>query len=209
MGDTERTGAGTCSFAGLAMMRKLMVLLVCLGGTGPLQAAPAQVIIIRHAEKPPDETAPGGNLLSLKGKQRAAALVPYFLGTPEVLEHKAPVAIYAQRPKKEGSSRRAIDTVQGVATALKLSVIQKYTREEFPQMVRDILAQKEYDGRMVLICWEHKVIPEMVRALGVKGAPDVWPGHAFDRTWIIAFQRDGTRAFKDLPQRLMYGDSEK
>jgi hypothetical protein len=186
-----------------------MVLLVCLGGVGTLQAGPAQVIIIRHAEKPPDETAPGGNLLSLKGKQRAAALVPYFLGTPDVLEYKTPVAIYAQRPKKDSSSRRALDTVQGLATALKLPVLQKYTREEFPQMVGDILARKEYDGKMVLICWEHKVIPEMARAFGASGASDVWPGRAFDRTWIITIQRDGTRAFKDLPQRLMYGDSEK
>jgi len=38
-----------------------------------LHADPAQVILIRHAEKPEQ-----GHDLSLPGRQRAAALVPYF-----------------------------------------------------------------------------------------------------------------------------------
>lgn len=38
-----------------------------------LHAAPAQIIIIRHAEKPPE-----GNQLSIKGMERAAALIPFF-----------------------------------------------------------------------------------------------------------------------------------
>jgi hypothetical protein len=163
---------------------------------------PAQVILIRHAEKPPE-----GDDLSLKGKERAAALVPYFLGRPEVLQFKAPVAVYAQGPKKEGSSRRPVETVKGLARALQLDVIDRYTHEEFPQMVEEILAKKEYEGRMVLICWEHKVLPDIARALGVKKPPAEWHGAVFDRTWVITFVPDRKPSLADLPQRLMFGDS--
>jgi hypothetical protein len=191
------------------MWQRPILLLLGLGWVCPVQAGPAQVIIIRHAEKPPDEAGPDGNKLSLKGRERAAALVPYFLGTPDVLEYKTPVAIYAQGLKKKGSSHRPIDTVKGLATALKLEVIDKYLHDDFPQMVTDILANRAYDNKMVLICWEHKVIPDIARALGAKGAPEKWHGHAFDRTWIITFKPDGKRVFKDVPQRLMFDDSEK
>src|SRR4051812_2923021 len=78
---------------------------------------PAQVIIIRHAEKPDD-----GNELSLRGEERAAALVPYFLKTGELLKFKTPVAIYAQRPKDADSSLRSIETVKPLADALHLKV---------------------------------------------------------------------------------------
>ena len=72
----------------------LAVVVACLFAAGAF-AGPAQVIIIRHAEKPPV-----GDDLTPKGRQRAAALVPYFLETPEVLEYKLPAAIYALKARR-------------------------------------------------------------------------------------------------------------
>jgi hypothetical protein len=141
----------------------LLAMLVGACWAYPAEGKPAQVILIRHAEKPPE-----GDDLSLKGKERAAALVPYFLGRPEVLQFKAPVAIYAQGPKKEGSSRRPVETVKGLAAALKLDVIDKFTHDEYPQMVEEVLARPEYEGKTVLDCWEHKILPDIARAFGVK-----------------------------------------
>jgi hypothetical protein len=191
------------------MWHKPILLLIWLGWVCPVLAGPAQVIIIRHAEKPADEADPDGNKLSLKGRERAAALVPYFLGTPDVLEYKTPVAIYAQGLKKQSSSHRPVDTVKGLAAALKLEVIDKYLHDDYPQMATDILANRAYDGRMVLICWEHKVIPDIARKFGAHGAPEKWHGHVYDRTWIITFKPDGKPGFDDLPQRLMFGDTKK
>jgi hypothetical protein len=188
----------------LRACRKLLFMLAWLGCGLAAEAGPAQVILIRHAEKPPE-----GDELSLKGQERAAALVPYFLGTPELLEYKAPVAIYAQGPKKEGSSRRPVETVRPLADALKLQVIDRFTHDDFPQMVAEIVADPKYEGRSVLICWEHKVIPDIARAFGAKDAPDTWHGHVFDRTWVITFKPSGKAAFKNLPQKLMYGDSSE
>jgi hypothetical protein len=184
------------------MLRRfsVAVIVVMLGGAGAF-AAPAQVIIIRHAEKPPT-----GDDLNAKGRQRAAALVPYFLETPDVLEFKTPVAIYAQKSTEDHKSRRPVDTVKGLAKALNQELIQ-YPRSEAMQMVKDIMAKPEYEGKMVLICWSHTGIPDMARAFGVKDVPE-WPGSVYDRDWIITFNK-GAATFRNVPQKLMYGDSEK
>src|SRR5580692_10946714 len=102
------------------MIRRLafVVVVVLLGGQCAF-SAPAQVIILRHAEKPTT-----GDDLNAKGRQRAAALVPYFLETPEVLEYKTPVAIYAQKSTESHKSRRPVDTIKGLAKALNQELIQ-------------------------------------------------------------------------------------
>jgi hypothetical protein len=184
------------------MLRRLAfaVVLALLGGQFAL-AGPAQVIIIRHAEKPST-----GDDLNAKGRQRAAALVPYFLEAPEVLEFKTPVAIYAQKSTDSHKSRRPVDTIKGLAKVLKQDLIE-YPREDAMVMVKDIMAKPKYEGRMVLICWSHTGIPDMAKAFGVKDPPE-WPGTVYDRNWIITFDK-GNVNFKNVPQKLMYGDSDK
>jgi hypothetical protein len=162
------------------------------------------VIVIRHAEKPDD-----GNELNQRGRERAAALTAYFQGRPEVLQFKTPVAIYARAPKSENSSVRPLQTVQPLAAALNLNVVQKFSHDDWPKMVTEILVNHDYKGKMVLVCWEHKVVPDIARALAASGAPDAWHGKDFDRSWIITFQPGGKVSFKDLPQRLLFEDSDK
>jgi hypothetical protein len=189
----------------IAMYRALVLLLLaCCPWAAPAEGKPAQVVLIRHGEKPPE-----GDGLSLKGRERAAALVPFFLGTPDLLRHKPPVAIYAQRPSEKRPSTRPVDTVRGLAKALKLEVIDKFTHSKFGQMVEEINSRPEYEGRTVLVCWEHHALPDIARAFGAKGAPDKWPGEAFDRCWALTFGEDGGAAFRDLPQRLLFGDSAR
>jgi hypothetical protein len=183
------------------MTRKLAALLLAW----PLwvscaDAKPAQVILIRHAEKPPQ-----GHHLSTKGRERAAALVPYFLETPEVTRFKTPVAIYAQKSTKEHPSLRPVETVEGLARALGLELIL-YPREDFARLVEEINTRPAYDGKMVLICWEHHDLHNVVKAFGIKGAPK-YPDDAFDRTWVLSFGSDGKPTFKELRQKLLYGDS--
>ena len=184
------------------MLRRLALaaFLVLLGGQFAF-SAPTQVIILRHAEKPST-----GDDLNAKGRQRAAALVPYFLETPEVLEYKTPVAIYAQKSTESHKSRRPVDTIKGLAKALNQELIQ-YPREDALVMVKDIMAKPEYEGKMVVICWSHTGIPDMAKAFGVKDPPE-WAGSVYDRNWIITFDK-GVASFKSVPQKLMYGDSDK
>src|ERR1700722_7449602 len=86
----------------------------------PLAAKPAQVSLTRPAHEPAE-----GHDLSLRGRERAAAYVPFFQGDRRVLEFGTPVAIYALPPSDEHKSRRSAQTAQGVAEALKLRAADK------------------------------------------------------------------------------------
>ena len=178
----------------------LAAVLACLSSAVAL-AGLMQVIIIRHAEKPAT-----GDDLNEKGRQRAAALVPYFQESPEVLEYKTPVAIYAQKSTESHKSRRPVDTIKGLAKTLNQELIQ-YRRDDALVMVKDIMAKPQYEGKMVLICWSHTGIPDMAKAFGVKNPPE-WPATVYDRNWVITFDK-GNATFKSVPQKLMYGDSDK
>jgi broad specificity phosphatase PhoE len=171
--------------------------------TNALLAEPAEIVIIRHAEKPSQ-----GNELSLAGRERAAALLPYFLGNPEVLDFGRPVAIYAQSQKHTTSSLRPIQTVQPLADALHLKIKDAFDRDDYKKMVAEIKHESKYDGHTVLICWEHKVIPEIAKEFEADDAPRRWHGDSFDRTWVLKGKSGHRYKFKDLPQKLMFGDSK-
>jgi hypothetical protein len=177
-------------------IRLIVVLLIA---AGPAVAGPEQVILIRHAEKPPD-----GHHLSLAGRERAAALVPYFQENPDVTDLGPPVALYAQKSTEDHKSHRPAETVAGLAKALKLEVRQ-FAHEDYQDMVREIMRKPEYEGKTILVCWEHHALADIAREFGAKDPPD-WHEKAFDRCWVIRFANGKVR-LKNLPQRLMFGDS--
>src|SRR5262249_34191 len=145
---------------------------------------PARVLIIRHAEKPDD-----GHCLSVEGWQRAAALVPFFLGelSDECGDPRPgfarPVPIYFQKPTSQNKSRRPLQTVQGLAQTLKLEP-RGFAHTDYAEMVRQIQKTSAFQGQTVLICWEHRAIADVARAFGVRDPPN-WHGSAFDRVWVI------------------------
>ena len=167
-----------------------------------LDALPAQVILIRHAEKPEQ-----GNVLSTKGRERAAALAPYFAETDYLTTHGTPAAIYAMSAPKGDSSLRAIETVTPLADQLKITIKDSIERDNYRKMVEEIKSSPTYHGKTILICWEHKLIPEIARAFGALQTPGRWPPSVYDRTWVISFDSSGKPTFQNHAQRLMYGDS--
>lgn len=169
-------------------------------------AAPAQVILIRHAEKPSDEDEDNG--LSARGRKRAYALVDFFLQEKAVLRYGPPVAIYGFGQHRPGSSLRGIQTVQPLADELGIKIIKKFTRDDFEAAAEEIMNKPAYDGKMVLICWQHDALTDFAEALGLDDAPK-W-GKVFDRAWILDFSKRGKVVrFSDIPQRLLSGDSDE
>lgn len=167
-------------------------------------AVPAEIIVIRHAEKPP-----AGPYLTPRGEERANALVNYFLKNPALTQFGTPVAIYAEAPHKNNIPTRAILTCTPTANALDIPVQTQYTRDQVDGLAQGILNNPQYSGKTVLICWEHKTIPMLLNALGVQPMPAPWPGNVFDRTLVITYQSNGTiTSFQNLPQHLLPGDSE-
>ena len=189
------------------MKRYVLLVLVSLASLGlaaaPLLAQPAQVLIIRHGEKPPEKTAVN---LSLKGRERAMALVPFLTQTPALLGHGLPVALFATRIAPDDPSHRPQETITPLSQHLKLPIQAQHINREYARLAGEILADPAFRGKTVLICWDHRYIPQLSAALGVRPEPPKWPGQVFDRVFIITF-KGGQATLVNMPQRLLFGDS--
>src|SRR2546426_12100635 len=69
---------------------------------------PAQIILIRHAEKPADPKDPH---LSRAGVKRAERLVSFVTTDPAMTRLGLPVAVFATRPPKHDEGQRTPETV--------------------------------------------------------------------------------------------------
>lgn len=148
---------------------------------------PAQVIVIRHAEKPRDETNPH---LSSAGQSRAAELVPFITTDGSASRFGTPAALFAPRPTRDGNGQRSLETLTPLATALKLDVQTPYRPAEYAVFARWILRNAAYSGKTVVIAWTHDEIPDLVAELGAKPKPPRWKSKVFDRVYLITY-RDG------------------
>ena len=174
------------------------------GCASPAGASPAQIIFLRHAEKPE-----AGAELNERGEERAKALVKLFTQDPRGREHGPAVAIFAMRPHGKNGSVRAIQTMEPTARALGLTSNTHLTRDEFAPLVHAVMNAAGYEGKTVIICWEHDAMPDILKAFGWRNGPKEWPGKAYDRLWILDFENGKPIRFRDLPQKLLPGDKAK
>jgi hypothetical protein len=186
------------------MLRTWLAALLLLASAAAAHASPAQIIIIRHGEKPDT-----GDELNERGFARARALAEFFVSDPAVITYGPPAAIFAMKPKGPDGSVRPIQTVTPLAEKLGLTIDSDYLRDELPALVDAVMSVHAYDGRTVLICWEHKAIPKLVAAFGWKTAPDHWAGSVFDRAWILNVKDGRVVSFTDAPEHVLPGDSDR
>ena len=92
---------------------------------------------------------------------------------------------------------------------MNLDVDARYANADHGKLAAALLSNPKYDGTTVLICWHHGTMPQLARALGATDAPGDWKGSAFDRVWRIDFGDGGQATFRDLPQKLLPGDTKK
>jgi len=158
--------------------------------TQPPVPRPAQVILIRHADKPADPANPH---LSRAGVQRAQRLVAFIMSDPAMTMFGLPVAVYATRTTNDGNGQRTQETVAPLARALKLPVQTPFHGKDYAALARLILREPAYTGKTVLVCWNHEEIPQLATALGVTPEPPKWKGSVFDQVYVIAY-RNGRAA---------------
>lgn len=193
-------------------MFRHFVTLALLTSSLSVKAAPAEVLIIRHAEKPNASLVSGkdGRDLSPRGYERANALVNLFTTDPRLLEFGVPVAIYAGAPKKpDTGSLRPLETIQPIAKQLGLTPLSDFISDDFASMVSEVMTKSEYVGKTVLISWAHSQIPDMATEFGAnKDEVPAWDGSVFDRVWKMKFDATGAVTdFENLPQHVLPGDS--
>ena len=188
-----------------AAMSMRVILLFLLLVAEAVIGRPAQVILLRHAEKPEEVWDPH---LSPRGEERARALVSFFTNTPALTTNGLPVALFAARPKNHGGGVRSEETLAPLAKQLNLPIQTPYPSTDPAALVQTIMNRGAYDGKTVVVCWVHTDLPELAREFGVKFAPVHWKDSVFDRAWIIRFT--GKKAkLTEIAQKLLPGDSGK
>ena len=151
---------------------------------------PAQIILIRHADKPAD---PEDLHLSRAGVQRAERLVSFITTDPAMTRFGPPVAVFATRTTKDNNGQRTQETVAPLARVLKLPVQTPFLGKDYAALATLVLADPAYTGKTVLICWNHEEIPQLAAALGVTPEPPKWKASAFDQVYVISYH-DGKAA---------------
>ncbi|KAJ3130249.1 hypothetical protein HK098_004296 [Nowakowskiella sp. JEL0407] len=183
------------------------------------------VILIRHAEK---HEWDGGlkpskmqissyvdnKLLSVKGRERAHALVGYFQFRDEILQifEKFPMCDIVCQDVDTGEdawgkSRRPIETMEPLALALNKQLVL-YTKKQAPELITRILNSDEWNGKTIIVCWAHQELGDLAKRLGVpENEVPEW-GKRYDITWVVSTFNDGTAKLQQFPQRLLYGDKD-
>ena len=164
------------------------VLLFVLGLPVPTQSTgprPAQIILIRHAEKPADPEDPH---LSPAGVLRAKRLVSFMTTDAAMIKFGLPVAVFATQTTKHDNGQRTQETVAPLARALRVPVQTPFLGKDYAALAKQILANAAYAGKTVLICWNHEEIPQLAAALGVTPEPPKWKDRVFDRVYLISYQ---------------------
>ncbi|MFS4457753.1 histidine phosphatase family protein [Bdellovibrio sp. HCB2-146] len=177
---------------------KTLLILALLAVSTITHAMPSKIILVRHGEEPLGDE---GRELSQVGWQRAE-------GLPRLFQNEGITRLIALKPHKKKGSIRSIQTLQPISQALGLEVQTPYTRTEVSSLVELLATSGEYDNQVVLIAWQHETLADIAHELGARNAPEEW-GKAFDRYWVLEFKNGTVDSFKDLPQRILSGDSLK
>ena len=172
----------------MAWTKRVLLLLTALLMSASAHAAvaqPAQIILLRHAEKPANPEDPH---LSPAGVKRAERLVTFIMTDRAMSRFGLPVAVFATQSTKHDNGQRTQETVAPLATALKLPVQTPFLSKDYAALATQILANPAYAGKSVLICWNHDEIPKLAAALGVKPRPPKTKNSVFDKVYVISYQ---------------------
>ena len=168
-------------------------------------ARPAQIILLRHAEKPADDFDVH---LSPRGEERALALATFLTTTSALLSNGPPVALFASQPTPHQRGSRASETLEPLAEHLKLRIRTPYLSKDYAALAKQLLKSRSYEGKTVVVCWVHEWLPELAESLGVEPKPESWKKNVYDRVWVIRYS--GKEAsLASLPQHLLPGDSRR
>ncbi len=134
-----------------------------------------KIVIVRHGEKPKS-----GDNLSCQGQNRALQL-------PAVLHKKFGVPDYTYVPSlslgEETKHSRMFQTVTPFAIKYNLKINTSFGEKQTGNVAKEL---KKKTGTVLLV-WEHSVIHDIAKSLGIENPPK-WHGKDFDSIWIITFK---------------------
>ena len=178
-----------------------------------------RIMIIRHAEKP-HELGPERGVtldghhdkheLTVRGWQRAGALVPFFVparGHAEGAPISTPRVIMASAATPHSPSLRSQNTVTPLADRLGLTIDARHAEGEENDVAMSALGASGHGP--VLISWHHHQIVVLAGLIAgdFEICPPHWPDGRFDMVWVL--DQLGERwpwRFHQVPQCLLAGD---
>lgn len=145
------------------------------------------VLIVRHAEKPPEIEGKSG--LTATGERRADAYVRYFRPFREDGLNVRVTALYAGADSA-GSMRPRL-TLEPLSKAWHMPLDASVGTKQPEAMVNLLRAQPH--GKAPLICWRHGQIPSLLTAFGASPKELLpngkWPDDTYD--WVIVLNFNG------------------
>jgi hypothetical protein len=190
-------------FTAVLLASMLIVAAEAEAQDGPKNAV---LLIIRHAENPTS-----GHGLSPTGEQRAKAYKDYFLNFNVDSKHLEPGVILVADDSKH--SHRPRLTVEPFAKAAKLPIDSRFDNKQPTDLAAELRANHE--GKVILICWHHGQIPDVLRALGA--APETllpggkWPRTVYDWVIMVSYDENGRlipESTRRISEHLLQGDSQ-
>jgi len=133
---------------------------------------PQTVILIRHGEKD------SGNNLSPRGVQRSNCLAKLFTNTTGKFP-TTPSHLFAYTDK---SSNRSMETLAPLSYRTGVAIDTATGRDDVKGLVERIAMLSAEET--MLVCWEHKLLTNIAKALGVV-APPSYPPSEYDWAWTV------------------------
>ncbi len=175
-----------------------------------------KIMFVRHGEKPADNDSIRGvtdagahdpNELSVRGWQRAGALVRFFAPPNGHFSHPAlaaPDALFACAPMDHCKSLRSQHTISVLAEYLKKPLNSKFVKGQEQAAAQAAVAA---DG-VVLIAWEHDKIPDIANHIvnNQTTSPQKWHDSRFDLVWVLDRDPHSGWKFTQVAQMLLPGD---
>ena len=186
-----------------AILFAFALILVAHAQDGPNDSV---VLIIRHAED-----ADSGHGISPLGEKRAEAYKSYFLNFTIDSKRLEPKAVFAAKDSKK--SHRPRLTLEPFAHAAKLKIDTRFGNNDSSELAADLRATEQ--GKVILICWRHPYVPDLLRALGAQPEDLLlrgkWPGSVYDWVIVLSFDQNGhliPASSKRISEHLLPGDSQ-
>jgi hypothetical protein len=177
---------------------------------------PDTLLMIRHGEKPDKDDSgvdqhgnSNGDALIPKGWARAGALATLFDANGTTLRSALPTPDRLVSPCYSEPVHRTWLTLWPLAHRLGQKVHRKYSVADTTHVAKHLL---EADARVVLVCWEHDHMADIVHAISKQATvtnphnlPSVWPDDRFDVIWRFD-NVGGDWTFSEHDQQLLHGD---
>jgi hypothetical protein len=171
-------------------MKSVCLFVVAILLSLSIEAKPANIIIIRHAEKPRDKA---DNHLSPAGRERAERLPEFLEQSPELAKVGPPAYLFATHLTKEGHGQRTIETLEPLAASLHLKIETPFQSDDANKLATQLLSKKKYNDKTILICWTHEHLPELIQALGIEPAPAKLADDCYDLVYLLRYTETGPK----------------